>query len=91
MSTIPAAPESDEQREDREETERAHAAGDHGYCDVTCEVEMPSAMLRNFILAKGYPGTAGALDELLRRATEDSTGARIAALEARIAELEASR
>jgi hypothetical protein len=60
--------ETDEQRADRLEIERDHAAGGHQYCGVTCETEMPSDMLRNFILAKGYPGTAGALDELLRRA-----------------------
>ena len=53
---------------DRLETEQAHAAGDHGNCGVTCEVEYPSIQLRNFILAKGYPGTKGMLDELLRRA-----------------------
>ncbi|MCT2547379.1 hypothetical protein [Streptomyces atratus] len=67
LTPIPE-PETDEQRADRLETERAHAAGDHQYCRLTCEVEMPSEMLRNFIIAKGYPGTAGALDELLRRA-----------------------
>ncbi|MGW1436809.1 hypothetical protein ACWD7M_16360 [Streptomyces griseus] len=61
-------PETDEQREDRLEAERLHAAGDHKHCDETCEVERPSDHLRNFIVAKGYPGTAGALDELLRRA-----------------------
>lgn len=61
-------PETDEQRADRLETERSHAAGNHAYCDVTCETESPSETLRNFILAKGYPGTGGALDELLRRA-----------------------
>ncbi|NUU26026.1 MAG: hypothetical protein HOV68_31685 [Streptomycetaceae bacterium] len=59
--------ETDEQRADRLETERDHAAGDHQYCGVTCEAEFPSDMLRNGILAKGYPGTAGMLDELLRR------------------------
>ncbi|MFB7312937.1 hypothetical protein [Streptomyces sp. NPDC056192] len=69
-------PETDEQRADRLETERHHAAGDHQYCGVTCEAEMPSDMLRNFILAKGYPGTAGALDELLRRAAERPCGSR---------------
>ncbi len=53
---------------DQHETERAHAEGEHAFCGVTCEVEFPTEMLRNFILAKGYPGTAGALDELLRRA-----------------------
>jgi hypothetical protein len=60
--------ETDEQRADREETERDHAAGDHTYCGQTCEVEFPSEQLRNFVIAKGYPGTKGALDELLRRA-----------------------
>ncbi|MFG2352627.1 hypothetical protein [Streptomyces sp. NPDC048521] len=66
-------PETDEQRADREETERDHAAGDHRYCDQTCEVEFPTEHLRNFVIAKGYPGTKGALDELLRRAAEDAT------------------
>ncbi|MFF3730426.1 hypothetical protein ACFYXM_08935 [Streptomyces sp. NPDC002476] len=66
----PAAeePETDEQRADREETERAHAAGDHQYCGPTCEVEFPSDMLRNAILARAIPGSARMLDELLRRA-----------------------
>lgn len=64
--------ETEEQRVDREETERDHAAGDHQYCGATCEVEMPSVLLRNFIVAKGYPGTAGALDELLRRAATET-------------------
>ncbi|MZF56910.1 hypothetical protein GTX53_24280 [Streptomyces sp. SID5594] len=66
-----AAEETDEereQREDREATARDHAAGDHQHCGITCEVEMPTDHLRNFVIAKGYPGTAGALDELLRRA-----------------------
>lgn len=60
--------ETDEQRADREETERDHARGDHTYCGVTCEVTMPTEQLRNFVVAKGYPGTNGALNELLRRA-----------------------
>ncbi|MFE5958937.1 hypothetical protein [Streptomyces rubiginosohelvolus] len=66
-----AAEESDEEREQREDMEataRAHAAGDHEHCGPTCEAEFPTDHLRNFIIAKGYPGTAGALDELLRRA-----------------------
>ncbi|MCM1974609.1 hypothetical protein [Streptomyces sp. G1] len=63
-------PETDEERADREETERDHARGDHTYCGITCEVEMPTEHLRNFVIAKGYPGTKGALDELLRRATD---------------------
>lgn len=66
-------PETDEERADREETEREHAAGIHAHCGVTCEVELPTEHLRNFVLAKGYPGTAGALDELLRRASVKST------------------
>lgn len=66
-------PETDEQRTDREAAERDHAAGDHQYCGAACEVEMPSVLLRNFIVAKGYPGTAGALDELLRRAATEQT------------------
>jgi hypothetical protein len=50
---------------DRHETEQAHADGLHEDCGVTCEVQYPTERLRNFILAKG---TAGMLDELLRRA-----------------------
>jgi hypothetical protein len=61
--------ETEEQRADREETERDHAAGDHRYCGQTCEVEFPTEHLRNFVIAKGYPGTKSALAELLRRAT----------------------
>lgn len=60
--------ETDEQRADREETERDHTTGDHTYCGITCETELPTEHLRNFVIAKGYPGTKGALDELLRRA-----------------------
>lgn len=64
----PAPAETDEERTDREETERDHAKGDHTHCGVTCETEVPTEHLRNFVIAKGYPGTKGALDELLRRA-----------------------
>ena len=71
-STGPAAVvETDEERElreDREETERSHAAGDHQYCGPTCEVEFPSELLRNTILVRAIPGSASMLDELLRRA-----------------------
>ncbi|MEU0992286.1 hypothetical protein [Streptomyces sp. NPDC005953] len=67
-----AAPETDEQRADREETARLHAADDHQYCDVTCEIAMPTEAMRNFVIAHGYPGTAGALAELLRRAAATS-------------------
>lgn len=65
--------ETDEERADREETEREHAAGIHTHCGLTCEVELPSEHLRNFVIAKGYPGTKGALDELLRRARAEAT------------------
>ena len=53
---------------DRHETEQAHAEGEHAFCGTECEVEFPTEQLRNFIVSKGYPGTAGMLDELLRRA-----------------------
>ncbi|NED75328.1 hypothetical protein G3I51_23995 [Streptomyces sp. SID9944] len=64
--------ETDEQRADREETEREHAAGIHTHCGLTCEVELPTEHLRNFVIAKGYPGTKGALAELERRAAADA-------------------
>lgn len=70
LGTTDQQPETDEQRADREETERDHAVGDHTHCGVTCEVEMPTEHLRNFVIAKGYPGTKGALNELLRRAAD---------------------
>ena len=69
--TPAAEAETDEQRADREETERDHTAGNHQYCGLTCEVEYPTEALRNFILAKGYPGTAGLLAELERRAAAE--------------------
>ena len=72
------AAETEEERADREETERDHARGDHTYCGITCEVEMPTEHLRNFVIAKGYPGTKGALDELLRRAQVEADGSRVA-------------
>lgn len=65
-------PETEEQRADREETERAHTAGDHEYCGPRCEVEFPSDMLRNTILYAALPGSATMLDELLRRATGEA-------------------
>ncbi|MFE6903822.1 hypothetical protein ACFVFJ_44575 [Streptomyces sp. NPDC057717] len=60
---------------DRHETEQAHAEGEHAFCGVTCEAEFPTETLRNGILAKGYPGTAGMLNELLRRARHEATAA----------------
>lgn len=59
---------------DERETEAQHARGEHKFCSPTCEVEFPSQLLRNGILAKGYPGTAGMLDELLRRAAQQAGG-----------------
>lgn len=50
------------------EEEQAHAEGEHEFCGITCETQMPSALMRNSIVAHGIPGTAGMLDELLRRA-----------------------
>lgn len=67
-STLTGDEETDEERADRQEAERDHARGDHTHCGITCETEMPTEHLRNFVIAKGYPGTKGALDELLRRA-----------------------
>jgi hypothetical protein len=57
---------------DIHETEQAHAEGEHAFCGVTCEVVFPTEQLRNFVIAKGYPGTAGMLDELLRRAAKEA-------------------
>ncbi|MEU1155742.1 hypothetical protein ABZ369_22375 [Streptomyces sp. NPDC005918] len=65
--------ETDEERADREKTERDHARGDHAHCGLNCEVELPTEQLRTFVVAKGYPGTKGALDELLRRARAEAT------------------
>jgi hypothetical protein len=50
------------------EEEQAHAEGEHEYCGITCETQMPSAPMYNAIVAHGIPGTGGMLDELLRRA-----------------------
>lgn len=56
---------------DEDETAAEHTRGEHEHCGPTCEIQFPSAALRNFILAKGYPGTASMLDELLRRAATE--------------------
>lgn len=66
--------ESDEQRTDRLETAKKHAAGMHEHCGVECETEFPSDMLRNGILARAVPGSATMLDELLRRAAQTPAG-----------------
>jgi hypothetical protein len=55
---------------DRHEVEWAHSEGEHEYCGITCEVQLPSELLRNAILYRAIPGSAGMLDELLRRAAE---------------------
>ncbi|MFB7354831.1 hypothetical protein [Streptomyces gardneri] len=53
----------------RHEEQRAHTEGDHSICGPTCEVEFPSELLRNTILARAIPGSTRMLDELLRRAS----------------------
>lgn len=68
---------------DRHEQEQAHTDGFHEDCGVTCEVQYPSEQLRNFLLAKGYPGSAGMLDELLRRAATPAPTAAPAGTEER--------
>jgi hypothetical protein len=50
------------------EEEQAHAEGEHEFCGITCEIQMPSALMYNSIVAHGIPGTGGMLNELLRRA-----------------------
>lgn len=57
---------------DAHEAAQAHARGEHRWCDETCREAMTTEQLTNFVVARGYPGTAGALRELLRRATEDA-------------------
>ncbi|WP_030568544.1 hypothetical protein [Streptomyces aureocirculatus] len=78
----PAPAETAEQRADREETEREHATGIHTHCGLTCETELPTEHLRNFVIAKGYPGTKGALDGLLRRAGAAGAASSAPALQA---------
>lgn len=70
MNTDPT--ETDEERADRLETERAHAKGDHEYCGITCEAEFTTEMLRNGILWRAVPGSGAMLDELLRRARAEA-------------------
>ncbi|MFD6740739.1 hypothetical protein ACWHA6_37975 [Streptomyces anthocyanicus] len=62
--------ETDEQRADREETERDHARGDHHGCGVECEAIIPTDHLRNMLLYQALPGAKGALAELERRAAD---------------------
>lgn len=57
------------------EAEQAHARGEHRWCDITCREAMGTEEMTNFVVARGYPGTAGALRELLRRAAEDAVSA----------------
>lgn len=63
-------PACEEQEQDRRETERAHTAGNHQWCGVTCETEFPSDVLRNTILCRAIPGSPSMLAELERRAAQ---------------------
>jgi hypothetical protein len=60
---------------DAHEAAQAHARGEHRWCDITCREAMGTEEMTNFVVAKGFPGTAGALRELLRRAAEDAANA----------------
>lgn len=60
---------------DAHEAAQSHARGVHRWCDVDCREAMGTVELTNFVVAKGYPGTAGALRELLHRAAEDAVAA----------------
>lgn len=57
---------------DAHETDRAHAAGDHQWCGITCTEEFTSEKLRNGILWRAAPGSKAMLDELIRRARQES-------------------
>jgi hypothetical protein len=57
---------------DTHATEKAHAEGDHQWCDITCQDNLTWEMLRNGILWRAAPGSPKMLDELLRRATNRS-------------------
>jgi hypothetical protein len=57
---------------DTHHTEKAHAEGDHQWCDITCQDEYTWEMLRNTILIRAIPGSPKMLDELLRRAADRS-------------------
>ena len=57
---------------DTHETERAHAAGDHQWCGITCTEEFTAEKLRNGILWRAAPGSKAMLDELLRRARQET-------------------
>jgi hypothetical protein len=71
LDPAPEMSDADAERfADECETAAEHSLGKHDHCGPTCETAFPGDQLRNFILAKGYPGTAGMLDELLRRAAE---------------------
>jgi hypothetical protein len=66
----PADDAAREEQQDRAITARAHRAGDHQWCDVTCEAAMPSEVLRNTILCRAIPGSPAMLAELERRAAQ---------------------
>jgi hypothetical protein len=57
---------------DTHTTEKAHAEGDHQWCDITCQDNLTWEMLRNGILWRAAPGSPRMLDELLRRAADRS-------------------
>lgn len=50
------------------EEQQAHAEGEHAFCGVTCEVAMPTELMRNSLIAWAPPGGKGILAELERRA-----------------------
>jgi hypothetical protein len=52
----------------RHEEEQAHAEGEHQYCSIECEANLPSEQLRNAILCRAIPGSKNMLAELERRA-----------------------
>ena len=57
------------------EEEKAHADGEHEYCGVTCEVAMPTELMRNSLIAWAPPGGKGILAELERRAAAEQPAA----------------
>lgn len=50
------------------EEEQAHADGEHEHCGVTCEIAMPTELMRNSLLAWAPAGGKSILAELERRA-----------------------
>ncbi|MFD4756384.1 hypothetical protein [Streptomyces sp. NPDC058426] len=75
MTNHPTSGLGDDEDDDQAETEQAHARGDHRLCGNTCPTAMPDELLRNIVLVRSYPGAAGALEELLRRARAEGASA----------------